>query len=76
MVHTGSNKPREPKPKNPCKSKKGTEAVQEQPGEEEEEYKERTEESTRKRKAIVCINPKEAAEFQNFVKDKMEELVD
>ena len=34
------------------------------------------EETTRKRKVIGCINPQEAAEFQNFVKDKMEELVD
>ena len=30
----------------------------------------------RKRKEIGCINPQEVAEFQNFVKDKMEELVD
>ena len=52
------------------------EAVQEQLEEEEEEYEERTEEPTRKRKAIGCINPQEATEFQNFVKDKMEELVD
>ena len=34
------------------------------------------EESTRKRKVIGCINPQEATEFQNFIKDKMEELVD
>ena len=52
------------------------EAVQEQLEEEEEEYKERMEESTRKRKAIGCINPQEAAEFQNFIKDRMEEIVD
>ena len=70
-----SNKPREPKPKNPHGGKKRTEAVQEQLEEEEEEYEERTEESTRKRKAIGCINPQEAAKFQNFIKDRMEELV-
>ena len=29
----------------------------------------------RKRKAVGCMNPQEAAEFQNFVKDKMEKLV-
>ena len=52
------------------------EVAQEQPEEEEEEYKERAEESTRKRKIIGCINLQEAAEFQNFIKDKMEELVD
>ena len=52
------------------------EAVQEQLEEEEEEYEERMEETTRKRKVIGCINPQEAAEFQNFIKDKMEELVD
>ena len=34
------------------------------------------EESTRKRKIIGCINLWEAAEFQNFIKDKMEEPVD
>ena len=72
----GSNKPSELKPKNPCRGKKRTEVAQEQPEEEQEEYKERMEESTRKRKVIGCINPQEAAEFQNFIKDKMEELVD
>ena len=44
--------------------------------EEEEEYKEKTEETTRKRKVVGCINLQEAAEFQNFVKHKMEELVE
>ena len=44
--------------------------------EDEEEYKEKTEETTRKRKAVGCINLQEAAEFQNFVKDYMEELVE
>ena len=76
MEQMGSYKPREPKPKNSCGGKKGMEAVQKQPDEKEEKYKERTEESTRKRKAIGCINPQEATKFQNFVKDKMEELVD
>ena len=71
----GSNKPSKQKPKNPCRGKEKTEAVQEQIKEEEEEYKERTVEFTRKRKAIGCINPQEATEFQNFVKNKMEELV-
>ena len=76
VEQTASNKPREPKPKNPRGGKKRTEAVPEQLEEEEEKYEERTEESTRKRKAIRCINPQEAAEFQNFIKDRMEELVD
>ena len=44
--------------------------------EEEEEDEEKTEETTRKRKVVGCINLQEAAEFQNFVKDKMEELVE
>ena len=69
VVQMGSNKPRETKPKNPCGGKKGVEAVQEQPEEDEKEYEEGTEESTRKRKVIGCINPQEAAKFQNFVKD-------
>ena len=34
------------------------------------------EEVTRKRKVIGGINPQEAAEFQIFIKGKMEELVD
>ena len=75
LEQTGSSKSSEPKPKNPHGGKKRMEAVQEQLEEEEEEYKERMEESTRKRKVIGCINPQEAAEFQNFIKDKMEELV-
>ena len=44
--------------------------------EEEEEDEEKTEETTRKRKVVGCINLQEAAEFQNLVKDKMEELVE
>ena len=76
MEQTGSNKPTELKPKNPHRGKKRTEVAQEQLEEEDNEYKERTEESTRKRKVVGCINPQEAAEFQNFIKDKMEELVD
>ena len=52
VEQTGSNKPGEPKPKNPRGGRKRTETVQEQLEEEEEEYKERTEESTRKRKVI------------------------
>ena len=75
-IPMGSSKPKEPKPKNPRGGKKKQETVQEQFEEEEEEYEEKTEETMRKRKAIGCINPQEAAEFQNFVKDKMEELVD
>ena len=76
MEQTGSNKPSEPKPKNPRRGKKRMEAAQEQLEEEDNEHEERTEESTRKRKVVGCINPQEAAEFQNFIKDKMEELVD
>ena len=76
MEQMGSNKPSEPKPKNPHGGKKRMEVAQEQLKEEEDEYKERMEESTRKRKVIGCINPQEASEFQNFIKDKMEELVD
>ena len=72
----GSNKPRKQKPKNPHRGKEKTEAVQEQIKEEEEEYEERMVEFTRKRKAIGCINPQEATEFQNSEKNKMEQLVD
>ena len=43
---------------------------------EEEEEEEKLEETTRKRNTEGCINLQEAAEFQNFVKDRMEELVD
>ena len=67
VEQTGSSKPSEPKPKNPCRGKKRMEVVQEQLEEEEEEYEERTEESTKKRKVIGCINPQEATEFQNFI---------
>ena len=76
MEETGSNKPSELKPKNHRGGKKRMEVAQEQLEEEEDEYEERTEESTRKRKVIGCINPQEVAEFQNFIKDKMEELAD
>ena len=76
VEQTGSSKPSGPKPKNPCGGKKRTEVAQEQPEEEEEEYEERMEEASRKRKVIGCINQQEAAEFQNFIKEKMEELVD
>ena len=75
MEQTGSNKPSEPKPKNPCGGKKRTEVAQEQLEEENDEYEERMEESTRKRKVVGCINTQVAAEFQYFIKDKMEELV-
>ena len=76
MEQMGSNKPSEPKPKNPHGGKKRTEVAQEQLEEEDDEYEARTEKSTRKRKVVGCINPQEATEFQNFIKDKMEELVD
>ena len=69
------SKPSQPRPKNPHRGKK-KEVAQELAEEEEEEYEERTEEVTRKRKVIGCINPQEAAEFQNFIKEKMEEPVD
>ena len=75
VEQTGSNKPRKQKPKNPHRGKEKTEAGQEQI-KEEEEYEERAVEFTRKRKAIGCINPQKATESQNFVKNKMEELVD
>ena len=71
----GSSKPKEPKMGNPQGGIKKQETVGEEL-EEEEEDKEKTEETTRKRKAVGCINLQEAAEFQNFVKDKMEELVE
>ena len=71
---TESKKLRELRPRNPHRSKK-KEVAQEEAEEEEEEY-ERMEEATRKRKVIGCINPQEAVEFQNFIKGKMEELVD
>ena len=72
----GSSKPKEPKLKNPQGGKKKQEVVEEQFEEEDkEEYKEKTEETMRKRKVVGCINLQEAAEFKNFVKDKMEELV-
>ena len=76
VEQTGSNKPSELKPKNPRGGKKKMEAVQEQLEEEEEEYDKRMEESKRKREVIGCINPQEAAEFQNCIKDRMEELAD
>ena len=50
------------------------ETVQEQLNEEEEGYEERMEGSLRKRK-IGCINPREAEEFQSFIKSKMEDLM-
>ena len=71
----GVANPRKQKPKNPLGGKKKQETVQEQFEEDEEEYEEKTEETMRERKVIGCINPLEAAEFQNFVKDKMKELV-
>ena len=74
IEQTESKKSREPRPRNPCRSKK-KEVAQEEAEEEEEEY-EKTEEANRKRKVIGCINPQEAMEFQNFIKGKMEELVD
>ena len=43
---------------------------------EEEEEEEKAEETTRKRKAVGCLNLQEVAEFQNFVKDRMVELVE
>ena len=43
---------------------------------EEEDEEEKVEETMRKRKAGGCINLQEVAEFQNFVKDRMAELVD
>ena len=64
----------EPRPRNHRGSKK-KEVSQEEAEEEEEEY-ERMEEATSKRKVIGCITPQEAAEFQNFIKGKMEEFVD
>ena len=76
IEQTGGSKPGEQRPKNPHGGKKRSEVAQEQPEEEEEEYKERMEEATRKRKVIECINPQEATEFQNFIKEKIEELVD
>ena len=57
--------------RNPRGGRKKQEIVTENIVEEEED-----EEITRKRKVIGCINPQEAAEFQEFVKDRMEELVE
>ena len=42
----------------------------------EDEEEERLEEATRKRKVRGCINLQEAAAFQRFENEKMEELVD
>ena len=70
----GSSKTKEPKTKNPQGEKKKMEVITEELEEEDEE--EKVEETTRKRKAGGCINLQEAAEFQNFVKDRMAELVD
>ena len=42
---------------------------------EEDEEEEKLEEFMRKRKVRGCINPQEAAAFQRFVNEKMEELV-
>ena len=75
VEQTEGSKPSQLRPRNPRGSKK-KEVAQEQAEEEEEEYKERMEKVTRKRKVIGCINPQEAAEFQNFIKGKMVELVD
>ena len=50
------------------------EAVQQEIDEEEEEYEERAEGSSRKRR-MGCINPQEAEEFQGFIKTRMEDLV-
>ena len=71
----GSSKPKKPRTGNPQGGKKKQEMFEEE-FQEEEEYEEKTEETTRKRKAVGCINLQEAAKFQNFVKDKMEELVE
>ena len=60
--------------KKPHGSKGKVEAVQEQLDEEEEEYEEKAEGALRKRK-IGCINPREAEEFQSFIKTRMEDLV-
>ena len=70
----GSSGLKETKTKNPWGGKKKQEAIVEEFEEEEEE--EKAEETMRKRKAVGCINLQEAAEFQNFVKDRMVELVD
>ena len=42
----------------------------------EKENEDKMEETTRKRKAVGCINPQEAAEFQKFINDRMAELVE
>ena len=72
MQSKGGSKTKEPK--KPHGSKGKVEAIQEQPEKEEEEYEERVEGSSRKRK-IGCINAREVEEFQNFIKSKMEDLV-
>ena len=71
----GSSRPKEPKTKNPRGGKKKQEAVAEE-FEEEEGEEEKAEETMRKRKVVGCINLQEVAEFQNFVRDKMTELVE
>ena len=68
----GSSKTKESK--KPRGNKGKAEAVQEQLDKEEEEYEERVEGALRKRK-IGCINPREAEEFQGFIKTRMEDLV-
>ena len=72
MQSKGGSKTKESK--KPQGSKGKAEVVQEQFKKEEEEYEERAEGSLRKRK-IGCINPREAEEFQSFIKSKMEDLI-
>ena len=60
--------------KKPHGGKKKTEVMQQEVDEEEEDYEERAEGSSRKRR-IGCINPREADEFQGFIKTRMEDLM-
>ena len=61
--------------RNPCRSKRKTEQVHEQLEEDEDEDEDKAEEPSRKKK-IGCINPREAEEFQGFIQNKIQELVE
>ena len=72
MQSKGSRKGKEQKKPHGGKGK--VEPVQQEIDEEEGEYEERVEGSSRKRRT-GCINLKEAEEFQGFIKTKMEDLM-
>ena len=72
MQSKGSGKVKEQK--KPRGGKGKAEAIQQEIDEEEEEYEKRVEGVSRKRR-IGCINPREAEEFQGYIKTRMEDLM-